>query len=61
MPKMLEDLKEYPTTNPVIFESKLTERRRRDRCFEVLQSFRRSRYLDPSYSSVTLFIDCETR
>jgi hypothetical protein len=58
LPKLVEDLNTWPTSAPVLFESKLSERRRRDRCFEVVQSFRRSRYLDPAYASLTLFRDC---
>ena len=58
LPKLVDDLKAAPTSAPVLFESKLSERRRRDRCFEAVQSFRRSRYLDPAYSSITLFQDC---
>jgi hypothetical protein len=58
LPKLVEALKAAPTNAPVLFESKLSERRRRDRCFEVVQSFRRSRYLDPAYASITLFRDC---
>ena len=58
LPKLVEAIEASPTSAPVLFESKLSERRRRDRCFEVVQSFRRSRYLDPSYASITLFRDC---
>jgi hypothetical protein len=58
LPLMVKDLKEYPTQTIILFESKLSEKRRRDRCFEVVESFRRSRYLEPSYESITLFRDC---
>jgi hypothetical protein len=58
LPGLVQDLEKNPVGGVVLFESKLTEKRRRDRCFEVVESFRRSRYVEPAYASLTLFRDC---
>lgn len=56
--KMAQELARDPAPGPVYFESMLRERRRRDRCFLAVATFRRSRFLEPTYHKLALFQDC---
>jgi hypothetical protein len=55
---MLRDMQRDPAPGPVFFESMLRQRRRRDRCFQVVATFHQNRFVEPSYHKLALFRDC---